>query len=263
MVTNRMKTNGLFTVFALLPFVAALGCEKKEEVAASEERVNAAVSGEDEKAAPERPEEGAAGAQKGRTREVSPVSPQELGVLPSGVGVAVGETAPNATVEDDAGKPVELASLFERGSVLLVFYRGGWCPYCSFQIHELARALPEYRKRGVTPVAISVDRPEEASKSKATYAIEFPVLSDPELSAHRAYRVVHQADDAEVARLKGLGIDLERASGEDHHSFAIPAMFLIDGKGEVLWAHANADYKKRPRTEQVLGVIDAVRAKGT
>ena len=183
----------------------------------------------------------------------------KVGTLPPGVGIPVGGQAPDAAVREADGREVRLREAGKPGPVLLVFYRGGWCPYCNSQIHELTTAYPEYQKRGVTPVAISVDRAEESAKTQATYAIPFPVLSDPELAAHRAYRVLHQADEAEFARLKGFGIDLEKASGQGHHVIAVPSIFVIDRKGVVRWAHADPDYKVRPSTAQVLAAIDGLK----
>lgn len=195
---------------------------------------------------------------KGERREKAYSAPpaSQLGTRPDGVGVPVGATAPDFEVRDIDGRATKLSTLNQRGALLLSFYRGGWCPYCSFEIHALTKAYPEFEKRGVTPVAISVDRPEEGSRAKATYEIPFPVLSDPDLVAHGAYRVVHKADAAETERLTSFGIDLEKASGRSHHSFAIPAFFLIDKDGRVRWAHADPDYKVRPSIEQLLAVID-------
>jgi len=182
-----------------------------------------------------------------------------LGTLPPNVGVPPGQPAPNAIVRDADGHDVQLQELIKKGPILLAFYRGGWCPYCNFEIHELTTAYPEYQKRGVLPVAISVDKQEEAAKLRATYTIPFPVLSDPELLAHEAFHVIHHADDAEVARLKANGVDLERNSGKTHHSIAIPALFLIDKAGVVRWAHADPEFKVRPRTRQILAAIDAAK----
>lgn len=67
-----------------------------------------------------------------------------------------------------------------------------------------------------------------------------------------------EVDEAEFARLKGFGIDLERASGRSHHAIAVPSLFVIDGKGVVRWAHANLDYKVRPSTVQILAAIDGL-----
>lgn len=208
-----------------------------------------------------------ASADPGATASGAPVVPPQrafaatpvdrLGKLPPGVGIPVGDHVPAVGARDLDGGRVDLGDLVADGPILLVFYRGGWCPYCNFEIHELAKAYPEYRKRGVTPVAISVDKPDEASKTDATYAIPFPVLSDSGLAVHEAFHVVHHADDAEVAKLRQHGIDLERSAGRDHHDFAIPALFLIDRQGVVRWAHADPDYTTRPHTPQILAAIDA------
>lgn len=183
---------------------------------------------------------------------------REVGTLPPGVGLAVGTAAPDATLLDAGGQHVSLRDLASRGPLLIVFYRGGWCPFCNFQIHELTTAFPEFRRRGVTPVAISVDRVEEAARTRATYEIPFPVLSDQDLLAHRAFHVVRHVDDAELSRLKGMGLDLEAASGRDHHSIAVPAIFIVDRGGVVRWAHAKVDYKVRPSTPQLLQALDQV-----
>jgi peroxiredoxin len=191
-------------------------------------------------------------------KEVTPTARAGLGSPPADIGVPPGDRAPDASLHDVDGRPVTLSSLYADGPVLLIFYRGGWCPYCNAQIHGLTRAYPEFRERGVTPVAVSVDQPEEGATTKARYTIPFPVLSDPDLAAHRAFRVMHEAGDEEVARLKGFGMDLERASGRDHHVIAIPSMFLVDASGVVRGAHADPDYKVRPSNEQLLQVIDGL-----
>ena len=81
----------------------------------------------------------------------------KAGTLPPGIGIPVGEQAPDAALRDSDGHAVRLSEVRKSGPVLLVFYRGGWCPYCNSQVHDLTTAYPEYKKRGVTPVAVSVD----------------------------------------------------------------------------------------------------------
>jgi peroxiredoxin len=64
----------------------------------------------------------------------------------------------------------------------------------------------------------------------------FPVLSDPDLAAHRAYRVLQEVDDATLTKYKEWGIDLEKSSGRSHHTIAVPSMFLIGKTGVIRWA---------------------------
>lgn len=184
-------------------------------------------------------------------------APSQIGALPDGVGLAVGASVPAVTVHDASGAAVALHELVARGPTLLVFYRGGWCPYCNFQIRELTERAADFQKRGVTPVAISVDQIDTTARTQATCTIPFPLLADPDLPAHEAFRVVHHADEAEVERLRGYGIDIEASSGRDHHRFAIPSVFLVDDEGVVRWAHADRDYTVRPTPDQLLRAIDA------
>lgn len=191
-----------------------------------------------------------------RAKEYQHPSEDALGKLPAGIGLQVGANLPAVELRAADGKPIALKTLSERGALLVVFYRGGWCPYCNFQIRELTRAMPELSKRGVTPVAISVDQVSEAAKTRAGYDVPFPILSDPDLEAHDGFRVTRFVGTEELTKLGGYGIDLEKASGRTHHKIAVPAIFLVDDEGTVRWAHADEDYKTRPSVPQLLGAID-------
>jgi len=182
-----------------------------------------------------------------------------VGVLAPGTGIPVGQKVPDLHARDLDGNDVSLSSLYTKGPILLAFYRGGWCPFCSTENHSLATAYPEYQKRGVTPVTVSVDKPDAEAKTKATYAIPFPVLSDSSAAMIEAFHVVNHVDDATLAKMKGFGVDLESYSGKAHHEIAIPSLFLIDRTGVVRWAHSDPDYKVRPSTAQILAAIDAAK----
>lgn len=107
------------------------------------------------------------------------------------------------------------------------------------------------------PIGISVDQPDKADQTRDVYEIPFPIFADPDLVVHEAFQVVHQADEEEVERLKGFGINFESASGRDHHRFAVPSIFLIEDN-KVIWSHAEIDYRIRPSLDQILAAIDAL-----
>jgi peroxiredoxin len=186
-----------------------------------------------------------------------------VGVLAPNTGIPAGQRVPDVHGMDLDGKDVTLSSLYEKRPILLAFYRGGWCPYCSGEIHALTAAFPEYQRRGITPVAVSVDKPDAEAKTAATFAIPFPVLSDSDAAIIEAFHVVKKVEDDEFAKMKGFGVDLESYSGKAHHEMAIPALFLIDRMGVVRWAHSDPDFKVRPTTAQVLAAIDAAHLDGT
>jgi peroxiredoxin len=149
----------------------------------------------------------------------------KLGTAPSGFGLKVGDKAPDASLPDVSGETESLAALFSQGPTLLIFYRGGWCRFCNLWLHDYAVAKPEFDRRGVRGVAISVDKPSEEAKTQAKHGVAFPMLSDSKLVAHQAYRVVHVPGDAERTGMAAYGIDLAAYSGESHGDFAVPANF--------------------------------------
>jgi peroxiredoxin len=249
------------TTIALLAAVTLglilVGCEAKEEASAEAEPDEAASAAtqtpedEQEESVDEPTKEAP------RAKETGTISDEELGTRPEGIGLEVGSEAPDiAVAAADGSGEVDLRELASKQPVLVIFYRGGWCPFCNYQIRQLSTNYEPFEERGVLPVLISVDQMSEASKTEQAYEIPFPVLADPDLKAHEAFDVIYEAEDEEVERLAKMGMDLEAASGRDHHSYAIPSVFLISTDAEILWAHAHLDYSKRPTIEQLVEVLD-------
>lgn len=183
---------------------------------------------------------------------------EKLGTVPSGFGLEVGDKAPDAVLPDVTGATHSLSDLYAQRPTVLIFYRGGWCPFCNLQIHEYSAAKPQFDARGVGIVAISVDKPSEEAKTQAKHGALFPMLSDSKLVAHRAYRVVHTTTFEERQAFAAHGLDLTAYSGESHGSYAVPATLVIDRSGAVRFVHVDADYKTRPSAKQMLEVVDKV-----
>ncbi len=194
-----------------------------------------------------------------KAKAFASAAPDSLGTRQDELGLGPGNPAPDFTAADVHGKPVTLEGLLTKGAVLLVFYRGGWCPYCNYQVHQLAEAYPRFKAAGVRPVMVSVDKPSGAKAVRQTYEVPFPLLSDPDLKAHDAFGITLHLDDARVAQLKGWNLDLEAWSARDHHKLAVPSIFLVDAGGTIRWAHVAKDYKIRPDAEQLLEVVAAAK----
>lgn len=182
-------------------------------------------------------------------------SAAELGTL-DGAGLAAGAPVPGFTIHSHLGEPVSWADLKKNGALLVVFYRGGWCPYCNRQIRQLTETWPQFEQRKVTPVLISADKPDAAALASRTYEIPFPVLSDPELVAHGLFKVTTELDPELIPKYREYGIDLTEWNGKGHHKYAVASAFLINKQGVVVWSHSANDYKTRPSALQLLQVID-------
>ncbi len=156
-----------------------------------------------------------------------------------------GQSAPTQTLRRPDGEAVDLAKVYAAKPSILIFYRGGWCPYCNTHLGQIAQAEPELIQLGYQVLAISPDRPEglRASMDKAGY--RYQLLSDSEMKLTRAFGLAFRVDGATVERYRGFGVDLEKASGHDHHLLPVPAVYIVDTRGVIRFAHWDADYKRR------------------
>jgi len=99
---------------------------------------------------------------------------------------------------------------------------------------------------GFPIIAISPDRPKELEKSLEAKGLGYSLYSDSKLTAARAFGITFQLSDEEVAKYAQYGIDIEGASGEDHHQLPVPSVFLVDARGTIRWTHSDPDYRVRP-----------------
>lgn len=174
-------------------------------------------------------------------------------------GLAPGSPAPLFKAAADSGITYDLEKEIKQGPVVLVFYRGGWCPYCSKHLNELKKALPDIEKRGATLAAISVDRVEKALETQEKQEVGFPLLSDPDAEIVKKYRLAFTLDEATLGKYETYGINIEDASGRTHHQIAVPAVYIIGVQGRIEWAYLNEDYKVRAENEMIIAALDELK----
>jgi peroxiredoxin len=194
-----------------------------------------------------------------RTPELGVTSESTLGTNTDGIGLTANSPVPAFEIDSHEGDRVRFGDLVQQGPLLVIFYRGGWCPYCNLQIRQLTQAWPEFESREVLPVLISVDKTDGAALAQRTYEIPFPVLSDTTLAAHEAFDVVLDLDEETVEKYLGYGIDLNAWSGRSDGKIAVSSAFLVNIEGTVVWAHTDTDYRTRPSVAQLLEVIDTLK----
>ena len=153
------------------------------------------------------------------------------GVAP---GLAIGDHAPNFALPDALGQSVTLTDLIQKGPVVVVFYRGEWCPYCNIQLRGLQAALPRFRELGASLVAISPQAPDHSLSLIEKHELAFPVLSDLDQEVIRAYKVQFAlAGDLEDLQVNVFQNDPANQNADHSRSLPVPATFVIDCDGIV------------------------------
>jgi peroxiredoxin len=167
-------------------------------------------------------------------------------------GLFIGSKAPDFKAKDQNGTEVRLKDLVKKGKVVLVFYRGQWCPYCNKALSRLQDSLELIIDKGASLVAVSPEKQENISttieKTKATY----PVLHDEDLKIMKAYDVDFEVPENTVTRYRNAGIDLEKNNGKNGKYLPVPAVYIIDKESTITYRFFEADYKKRPSVKDLL-----------
>jgi peroxiredoxin len=167
----------------------------------------------------------------------------------------VGDRAPAFTLPDARGGDVALADLLAGGPVVLVFYRGGWCPYCNLQLAAFQSALAELRAAGAALVAVSPQTPDESLSVAERHALEFPVLSDAGNAVARTYGLVFRQSEAATTTSRGLGIELAAYNGDDSNTLPAASTFVIGPDGVIRFASVSGDYRWRVGPDEVLAAL--------
>jgi peroxiredoxin len=167
----------------------------------------------------------------------------------------VGASAPLFTLPDARGGEVALDALLARGPVVLVFYRGAWCPYCNLQLTAFQGVLAEIRAAGAELVAVSPQTPDQSLTLAEQRALAFPVLSDTGGRVALDYGLSYTSSEEAVATLSELGVELSAFNGDDSNTLPAPSTFVIGQDGRIRFASVSGDYRWRVGPEEVLAAL--------
>lgn len=167
-------------------------------------------------------------------------------------GLFIGSKAPDFKAKDQDGNEIRLKDQLKKGKVVLVFYRGYWCPYCNRELSRLQDSLALIQEKGATVIAVSPEKPENikqtVEKTKATYS----VLYDEGMKIMKGYEVEYELEETTLARYRSSGLDIEKNNGSNGKYLPVPAVYIIDKESNVTYRFFDADYKKRPSIAEIL-----------
>lgn len=184
------------------------------------------------------------------------IAPARSGEIPDDPAkvapVAAGTALPALALRTVDGKAYAIDPQSLDAPLVLVFYRGGWCPYCNRHIGALKSIDADLRALGYRLLFVSPDRPEVLYESLKEPDVTFTLLSDASMSAARALGIAFRVDDPTHEKYRSFGIDLDAASGYDHLQLPVPAVFVVRRDGRIAYVHANPDYTQRLSPEALL-----------
>jgi len=172
--------------------------------------------------------------------------------------VAVGDVLSDFTLPDATGQDVSLSELVTDGPAILVFYRGGWCPYCNIQLRAYQAALPEMVALGARLVAISPQLPDRSLSTTETNELTFDVLSDVGNTVARRFGLVYALPEELRAALRSNNKALPGINGDESWELPVPAVYVIARDRRVALAAIDVDYRNRLEPEAILAALKSL-----
>ncbi len=167
-------------------------------------------------------------------------------------GLFIASKAPDFKAKDQNGKEIRLKDLLKEGKVVLVFYRGYWCPYCNKELSKLQDSLQLIKDKGATLIAVSPEKQENISKTIEKTKAEYSILHDEGLKIMKAYEVEFEVPENTITRYRNAGIDIGKNNGDNGNFLPIPAVYIIDKESTITYRFFEPDYKKRPTVLDLL-----------
>lgn len=169
--------------------------------------------------------------------------------------IRIGEKIPDVTLQNTLGEKLKLRKFVSQKPSLLIFYRGGWCPYCNVHLAELGKIELELVGLGIQIFAISPDRIEYLKESEIEHELHYTFLNDSKLEAAKAFGLAYKVDRGTLDALTGYKISLRERSGEEHEMLPVPAAVLVNTDLTVSYIFADEDYTIRINSSVLLDEI--------
>jgi peroxiredoxin len=185
------------------------------------------------------------------------------GFLAQGIpaeAVRAGDRLEAFTLDDATGAAVSLGQLVEGGPAVIVFYRGGWCPYCNLALRTYQRELlPQLGAFGARLAAISPQSPDQSLSTAEKAGLAFTVLSDPDSRVARSIGITFQQADEVLAAQRQLGLDLAQVNAEGSTRLPRPTVLIVDQNRTVRFVDVQPDYTARTEVADILAALTDIQ----
>lgn len=185
-------------------------------------------------------------------RTIAGLKAQEVAAKALGVG----KKSPSFELPDHDGKRVASAELLARGRLVVCFIRGRWCPFCVGQMEAMNYVAAQIAEAGAALAAISPQTEKQAFFMRDQHKLRFPLLVDAGNEVARQFGLVYRVPEEQQGLYRSTFVNLPFVNGEASWELPIPATYVIERNGTILFAAANEDYTERPEPLEVLRAVE-------
>jgi peroxiredoxin len=166
-----------------------------------------------------------------------------------------GSAAPAFTLPDANGEQISSTELLASGPLVIVFFRGRWCPFCVAQLEAWRDAFALARAIGARLVAISPQTVHQNSLTADQHKLPFPVLSDSSNVVAKQFGIAYRAPEEQELLYRRSFVNLPHINGDESWQLPLAATFIISQSRKIVSNYISADYRERTDPQEALATI--------
>ena len=185
-----------------------------------------------------------------------PLTAQEFKTVEEAEGLQVGTDAPVFKALDADSNEYDLGQALNSGPVVMIFYRGYWCPHCNKHLALIQDSLDLIHALGASVIAISPEKPVYLEKIRKKTGSEFTLLYDEWYRISDAYDVTFLPDEKKIRKYNTfMGANMTETHSDETNRLPIPATYIIDQNGKIVWRQFDPNYKNRSKVGDILNAL--------
>ena len=165
----------------------------------------------------------------------------------------IGEKVPNTVLKSSDNSDVKIVDEIKKKKTVLVFYRGGWCPYCNQHLAALAEAEQQILDLGYQIIAISPDSPENLKINEEKDKVKYTLLSDSKGELAKAFGIVFEAPENYKPIIN------VHSKGENKTFLPVPSVFILNKESEIEFEFITPDFKHRITNDLLIAVLKTLK----
>ncbi|MDN3673484.1 peroxiredoxin-like family protein [Flavobacterium branchiarum] len=147
---------------------------------------------------------------------------------------------------------VHSKDILKKGKTILAFYRGSWCPYCNLELRALQNNITKIASHNVSLLAVSPQSPDHSNALSEKHQLTFDVFTDENNQLAKQLGIDFKLQDFALPTYQAIGINLNEFNQDNENTLPVPAVFVIDSDGSVIYKFVDSDYRNRLDIEELI-----------
>lgn len=165
----------------------------------------------------------------------------------------IGEIIPDALLKSPDASDHSVSKILSQKPTVMIFYRGGWCPYCNRHLAELQDVESEIINLGYQIIAISPDSPENLQITDEKHELNYSLYSDGSGALTKSIGIAFKSSDRKREKLS------KKSNGLNEGFLPVPSVFVVDTSGKILFEYINPSYNKRLTSSLLIAVLENLK----